>query len=299
VPALSVVIGSINPGRTILECLDALAADPDPDREIIVVDASRDGTPAAVRARYPEVRVIEAPASANLPRLRGIGMAEARAPLIGILDPSCRVASGWTAATVRAHRERPEPAIGGPVELPPAARRSLGAWSTYLFEYWEFVPPMAEGPAPVLSGNNVTYKRAALANAETLRAVGFWKAFVHVEFARVGQAVWMAPELTVVLRKRIPVTGFLLSRFHHGRSYAAMRVERDGVGTRVARAAGTPLLPLVFFGRQVRGLVRKPIPFAWLLATAPLMLAYHVSWALGELWGYLGGPGRSHDALRY
>lgn len=297
-PKLSVVIASLQPGPVILDCLSALETQRRSDVEVLIVDGSADDTIDRVRARFPWVRIIEAPTARSLPKLRGLGMAAASAPLVGVLDAWCLVNDGWIEEAICIHRERPELVVGGGVELAESERHSLSAWATYLFDYWEFVPPFPSGFVNVLPGNNITYKRAALANNDTLRAVGFWKAFANARLKEAGHQLWASQGLLVRLRRRLPLGGFLRSRYHHGRSYAAMRVEAAPRLHRWKWALIAPGLPLLFLARQVRGVVSKRGSRAWFVVCAPLLLAFHMSWAWGELCGYLWGAGRSHDAIR-
>ena len=297
-PGLSIVIGSIDPGPVILDCLAALEKQAGPEVEVLVVDSSSDGTAERVRARFPWARLIEAPAVPSLPKLRGLGMAAARAPVVGVLDGWCLVGDGWIAEAIRVHRERPELVVGGGVELAPSERRSFVAWATYLFDYWEFVPPFVNGRVGVLPGNNIVYKRTALASDDTLRTVGFWKAFTNAHLKESHHGFWSSSGLAVRIRRRLSLGRFLRSRYHHGRSYAAMRVEAASWWVRAQWALITPGLPVLFLARQIRGLAAKRGARAWFIACAPLLLAFHASWAWGELCGYLRGAGRSHDAIQ-
>lgn len=296
-PAISIVIASADPGPVIHDCLAALA----PQREhaeVIVADGSRDDTAAALRERFPWVRVVEFPHATSLPRLRGLGMAAAVAPVIGILDPWCIPATTWIQRAVTAHEERAELVIGGPVALHSSRRHSYADWAAYLFDYWEFVPPFPAGAVNVLAGNNITYKRAALPDAATLQAEGFWKAFTNARLRQAGHSLRAAEGLDVALNRAIPPGDFFRSRFHHGRSYAAMRVRGRGFAARLRFALLTPALPLLFLARQARGLMRKPVARVWFVFCAPALLAFHLSWACGELCGYVAGAGRSDDAIR-
>jgi len=297
-PSLSIVIASLDPGPVIFECLSALSAQRSQDVEVIVVDASVDDTANQVRSRFPWTRVVDEKNERSLPRLRGIGIAESLGPVVSILDPWCIVNSGWVAEASRIHVERPEPAAGGSLELAPSERASVSAWATYLFDYWEFVPPIPAGNTLVLAGNNIVYKRDALPNANDLRTSGFWKAFTNALLKSEGSGLWSSPELSVQIRRRLPVGRFFRSRYHHGRSYAAMRVDGSSWKTRIKWAIITPGLPLLFITRQIRRLATKPTARKWFLVCAPLMFAFHASWAFGELHGYLAGAGRSHDAIR-
>lgn len=297
-PSLSIVIASLDPGPVIFECLSALALQRSEDIEILVVDASADDTANRVRADFPWARVIEEKSARSLPRLRGIGIAEALAPVVGIIDAWCLVNSEWIAEANCIHHERPEPAAGGSVELAPSERASMSAWATYLFDYWEFVPPTPEGNTRVLAGNNIVYKRTALPRSTDLRRDGFWKAFANALLMSEGHGLWSSSKLSIQIRRRLPIGRFFRSRYHHGRSYAAMRVASSSWKTRIKWAVIAPGLPLLFMTRQIRGLAAKPTARKWFIVCSPLLFAFHLSWAFGELHGYLAGPGRSHDAIR-
>ena len=297
-PELSIVIASVNPGPVLLDALATLEQQCGFRAEVIVADGSSDGSGALVRVRFPWVRVIDVPDTPSLPRLRGIGIAEARAPIVGVLDAWCLMSDRWVTAAIHAHRDRPNVAIGGGVDLEPGERESFAAWATYLFDYWEFVPPFREGAVSVLSGNNITYKREALPDSDTLRRDGFWKAFVNAGLKENGSEFWAAPSLTVRLRRRMPLGAFFRSRFHHGRSFAAMRTRGASLTRRLGRALTTPALPFVFLARQARALTSKPGARGWFVRTSLVMFALHTSWAIGEFFGYVAGAGRSDDAIR-
>jgi len=54
-----VVVVTWHSGERVLRCLECLAAQQPPERTFVVDNASRDGTLEAVRARFPDVRVLE------------------------------------------------------------------------------------------------------------------------------------------------------------------------------------------------------------------------------------------------
>lgn len=294
---LSIVIASVRPGPVILDCLAALEAQERTGVEVLVVDAGEDEILSRVRERFPWVRIVAVAGTPSLPMLRGHGLAASGAPLLAILDPWCIVNDGWIAQVVRTHAARPELVIGGGVNLVASEQSSLRAWATYLFDYWEFVAPFAEGFTTVLPGNNISYKRSALPDAATLREAGFWKAFTNTRLKEAGHRLWASSALTVSIRRRLPLGSFVRTRYHHGRSYAAMRVHGASGLQRLKWAAITPALPLLFFSRQLRGLAAKPRARGWFLACTPVMLAFHLSWSFGELCGYLLGAGASHNAI--
>jgi len=297
---MSLVIPSPDGDPVLLECLAALEPQVKArgDVEVVVVDAS--GLAAGiVGRRFPYVRVLPAPESASVPGLRGLGIAAASAAVVALLDPDCLVGGEWISEAIAIHEDQSVAAAGGSVALAPVLRRRVSAWAAYLFDYWEFTPPVPAGDAAVLAANSIVYKRTRLPDDSDLRSRGFWKAFVNSALADEGGVFRSSPRLGVLLQRCPPLGWFIRSRYYYGRSYAAMRVESAQTGTRLLRALTTPVLPVVFVGRQLRGLLAKPTYLAWFLLCAPLLLVAHTAWAWGELWGYLAGAGQSHDAIRF
>lgn len=295
---LSVIIGSIAPGPVIHDCLAAIVDQWRDDMEVIVVDGSGDGTAGNIRNSFPQVRVIETPGPSSLPLLRGIGIAASTAPLVGILDAWCIVGAQWVGEAIQQHATHGAVAIGGGVDLAPTERSQWQAWVTYLYDYWEYVAPLPDGRTKALAGNNIVYKRSVFADKGALVAKGFWKAFVNADLGRQGEILRSATGLNVILRRKMPISRFLRSRYHHGRSYAGMRVEHVPWWRRMVWAVGTPALPVLFTVRQCRGLWRKRTARWWFVACLPVLAVLHMSWALGEFAGYVVGAGDSHLRIR-
>ena len=87
---------------------------------------------------------------------------------------------------------------------------------------------------------------------------------------------------------------FLSERFHYSRSFAGMRVADDSaphtapVGARCrsgSRRSSSPASPAAWCaGAGTSG---------WYVHAFPLVVLFSVTWSLGELVGYLSGPGDS------
>ncbi len=299
-PYLSIVIASHNAGAVVADCLAALMAQVDSEAaEVIIADSSSDGTAELVRERFPDVHLLHFSERLTIPQLRGAAIAAAGGEIIAILDPYCLVSDGWLARLRGIHEERAEQVIGGAVELDGAGHQSLVTWATFLSEYDAFVPPLGAGPAGELTGNNLAYKRQALGDVEALKRAGFWKTSFNKELQANCHQLWADPSLLVRLRKTIPFGEFLRSRYHHGRCFGAMRVAGDRRLERWLRAFSVPLLPALGLFRQARRLWPKSRYRARFVMASPLLLLFHVSWAWGELWGYLRGPGCSCSKLFY
>ena len=294
------VIASHNARAVIAACLSALAPQLDSQvDEIIVVDSSDDGTADAARAAVPAIRLIHFSEPLTLPQLRGRGIAVAEGEIIAILDPYSIASPEWAAELIKAHRVRPNPVIGGTVDLYNEDRQSLLAWAQYINEYGMFMTPAQEGEIEILPGSNISYKREALFDGPIPRYTEFWKTFVNWSEETGGSSLWLAPTVHVRLWKPVPFIDFFQTRHAHGRCFAGMRVQRASRAERIVRAATTPLLPVLFlqrWGRRYWACGRRRREF---LLTLPLQILLFGQWALGELTGYCFGSGQSCQSLLY
>jgi hypothetical protein len=308
-PRLSVIIAACGAGAAVERCLSTLsAASHRHEVEVIVADSSADGTAELVRHRFPHVRLLHFHNRLGVPHLRGRALAEARGEVIAFLDPYCLADAAWLETVTSVHRERPEPAIGGAVALDESVRPTLVNWATYLAEYAAFVPPLSEGAVEELAGGNIAYKRQALSEVISEPQDGFWKVFVNHQMQARGHRLWATPCLDVKLCKPVAFGEFARSRFHHGRCFAAMRVASTGAASREAgagvaaralRASTVAALPALMLWRRGKALWSKRHLRLKFLAVIPLLMVFDVSWAWGELWGYLAGVGGSCRQLYY
>lgn len=89
---LSIIIVSWNVADLLAACLDSLHRHAHPSMEIIVVDSSSsDGTPALVRARYPDVRLLAQTENVGFSRGNNIGLGAAQGRCLLLLNPDTEV----------------------------------------------------------------------------------------------------------------------------------------------------------------------------------------------------------------
>jgi len=112
-PRVDVVVVSYETRETLLECLAALVAEP--TASVIVIDnASRDGTAAAVRERFPSVRLVANAENVGFARACNQGARESRARYLLFLNPDATLAPGSLGALAAILEARPRVGVVGP-----------------------------------------------------------------------------------------------------------------------------------------------------------------------------------------
>lgn len=124
---LTIVIVSHNTRAELENCLTSLAAaPPSSTHEIVVVDnASSDGTPEAIRQRWPLVQLIEPGANVGFAAANNLGIRAASGPLVLLLNSDTLVPPGALDAMVAEIRSAPDVAALGPRIVDAAGRAEL------------------------------------------------------------------------------------------------------------------------------------------------------------------------------
>jgi len=120
VPDISVIVVTWNGKRFALECLESLATAMAGSMEVIVVDnASTDGTPAAIRARFPAVRLIQNTANLGFAKANNIGLAVARGRYLCLVNSDVVVPPGCLENMLAYMERNPDIGMLGPKMLAP------------------------------------------------------------------------------------------------------------------------------------------------------------------------------------
>jgi hypothetical protein len=245
-PRLSVVIASVNGAGCILDCLEHLEAQTVRDQmEILVLDRRTDGTAEAISRRFPDVNLRSGLTGWSIPRLRWEGMRAARGNWIAITEDHCLAPPGWAAEILR-FTDSPYGLVGGPVEN--GARERVLDWAFFLAEYGPCMPPLPEGEARGVPGNNAAYRRSSLPLEEPEWAYA-WESFLQNDLRRRGVRIFLNPAMQIYHKKSFHLAEMLQQRYLYSRSFAAMRGARMGPAKRTAYAALSPALPLILLAR--------------------------------------------------
>jgi hypothetical protein len=298
-PLLTIIVVSFNDEPLLVRCLEALAAQaPVEGSETLVVRARRgtSETPSSpVRGMFRHVRFIEAPSECTVPRMRAIGIAESRGRVVALIEDDCVARADWAQAVVRAHLG-PDAAVGGAVEPGPYARGL--DWCVFFCDYGRFMLPLASGPAMALAGNNMSYKRAALAEIPAVAGDEFQEVFVHRALAQRRVPMRTDPSVVVVVGGSWRWAHVTSVPYHHGRAYAAARVEGQRMWRRVLMSLLALPLPALKVARVAREVLSRRRLIAPLIVSLPWVVLLSTSWSIGESAGYLLGPGDSPSTWR-
>jgi hypothetical protein len=167
---LSIVIAAWNGPSSLEKCLASLR--PDGSVEILAV--------TNFEGEFPNVRHIPMPAGTTVPQLRAEGIRRSTGEIVALAEDHCTFAPDWCAELRKAH-ELPYAVIGGAVENPASCAID---WAVYFYDYGKYMLPLEAGPATALSGNNVSYKRAALEEVESAWTEGVFEPFLRTHPSR-------------------------------------------------------------------------------------------------------------------
>ncbi len=289
-PRLSVVIASVNGPGCILECLEKLEALPERDQlEILVLDRRSDGTAQMIAERFPRVVLEAGLTGRSIPELRWRGMRAARGEMVAVIEDHCLVTPGWAAEILR-HAGSDFGVVGGPVEN--GSRERILDWAFFLAEYGPCMPPLAAGETDAVPGNNAAYRRSLLPLDEPAWAT-LWESFLQNELRKRGLRSFLSPVMLVYHKKSFRLGEMLEQRFLYSRSFAAMRARAMTAGRRLLYAGLSILLPGLLLWRISRCLIAKRRNGREFLLGLPAIVLFVLSWAAGEMVGYLAGAGDS------
>lgn len=290
-PALTVVVPSVNGLGDLQDCLTALSKQrADVNLEVLVADRCGEPLRGEVRRRFPWVRLLEAAPGTTIPDLRALAFREAKGASVAVIEDHVIVPPGWARALLDAQAGA-DVVVGGAVEN--AAVDRTVDWAAFLCEYSHCILPLPDGRVDWVTGNNVIYPRALLDRYESVLGRGQWENRLHDAMRRDGVPLVCRPQISVGHKKHYTVGEYLSQRYLYARSYAGARVADASLPKRLGYGAAALALPPLLMYRTVSRVLSKRRHRAELVRSLPLLAMFVVSWALGEMVGYVAGPGDS------
>lgn len=223
------------------------------------------------------------------------GVRRARGRVVVLAEDHCFPEPGWAAALLRAHEE-PWAAVGPVVRN--ANPDSVVSWADFLIGYGPWMEPAPAHSPAFLPGHNSSYKRELLlALGGRLEAMLESETVLHFEWTARGLPLRIEPAARVAHVNFSRWRSWLPVQFLWGRLFAGMRAASWPRRRRWFYAAASPLIPAVRFWRAVRAYL-QPGRSRWLLLRTTPVLALGLALdGLGQMAGYLLGPGRSMETL--
>jgi GT2 family glycosyltransferase len=298
-PKLSVIVVSFNAPTLLKHCLTSLNQQISQDEvEVIVIRDwdTHSNELEPLQNQFSNVVWISASQGATVPRMRCISMQQSQGEIIALLEDDCVVSPTWCTSVIKAHQS-PYIAIGGAVE-PGTYKKGLD-WGVYFCEYVRFMQPF-QGEVQALPGNNVSYKRTALKPflQDKSATASFYEVFVHRCLQQSGHILRAEPNLVVHNINSWTLSHLLNVPFHHGRGFAGMRFIDQVHWKRWLFAGIAPLLPWLQLSRIAQQVFTRRRYRLRLIRTLPEIFIFSTSWAIGELIGYVFGPGKSLEQWR-
>lgn len=306
-PRLSVIVAVVSDtidGRTdaapLVACLSAL------DRQrvsvsvpIEVIVATHPNVEGLDRARiaFPAVRwlVVTDLATYRIGQssrehhdeLRARGLAAARGELIALIEDHAVPAPDWMVQILAADWQR-YGAIGGAIDN--GVDRPL-SWAAYLCDFLRYQNPIADGPSPIASDANVTYRHDVI---DRLRAVWhpmYREPAVHDAIQEAGWGLALSPRIVIWQnRQNLTLGDALRERYVWGRSYAAQRGRSWPAVRRVVYGLLGPALWVLLVARTLLGAAQRPRARQGLRRGGPAVALLLAAWSLGETMGYWSSP---------
>lgn len=303
-PPLSVIVTVVGGGECTRRCLAALCPQAQTAGAEIIVPYDRWSSDVeALAADFPGVRFariddlgvaasrrVAAHAHRLYDRRRAVGLSLARGRLVAITEDYAVPAADWCQAIVATHQQ-PHAVIGGAIEC--GVDRPLNrAW--YYCDFGRYGRPFEPGAREYVSDVNVSYQREALESVRDVWAGSYQETSVHWALRARGMRLILDPR--PVVHQHRPAMGLwaaLRERVQWGRVFAETRAARAGMGRRLLRALGTPLLPALLKLRAFSHMRRQRQSAGRIVTTMPIVGLLCVAWSWGELLGYLYGPPRA------
>ena len=288
---LAVIVPAVNTLADLVGCLAALKRERESAAlEVLVVNRLGDASSAAIRTEAPWVRILPVPASMAIPQMRALAFREAKSEAVAVIEDHVIVPPGW-AKRLLDDLAQGRTVVGGAVEN--AATGTLLDWAAFLCEYSHCLPPLPAGEAAWLTGNNVVYRREAVAKHLALLDAGQWENALHDALRADGVPLWCDPDLVALHKKHYTFGEYFTQRYLYARSYAGARVAGASAAKKLAMGVAAFALPPLLFARTVRRILAKGAHTEKLWPSLPLIALFVLAWGWGEVVGYWFGAGDS------
>ena len=261
--------------------------------EIIVAISDPEVVAPEAPRLYPAVTWLRGSRDDSVFQLRALALLRCRGEIIATTEDHAWVEAGWCKAILDAHAQYPDAAaIGGVVEN--GATGSIPDWAGFFIVNGKFMRPIRNGASDEISlQSNVSYKRRAL--PASLPEYGLVQSMFHHELRERGEKLVASDRLVVYHAQALSLGEHCVGHFNNGRSTAAFRRELE---PSMEWFPGWLLLaPIMLWATLKAGLSKRSHRREFLMSMPIIMWLLCCHW-VGELFGYLAGPGGSAKGVQ-
>ncbi|MGQ0430896.1 MAG: polysaccharide deacetylase family protein [Microthrixaceae bacterium] len=260
-PTMTVVVMGYRDEATIERAVRSVVEQASPEPfEVVVVTSGGDRSAAIVRARFPELRVIDSPVRLLPGGARNAGIEATDAELVAFLAADCIALPGWVARRVEHHRHG-RAAVASAV-IAGANDGIIGQAGAFLL-FPGRMPGHPEGPATHSQSFGLSYARSLLDDLGPFDAslrTGE-DSLMMARMARLGTQPWFDPAIQTAHPGPVTVRALLGDQFRRGKLRCSWELLRPpGRGQRWLEAARTRLgRAAVAFGLALRNMPQRTV----------------------------------------
>ncbi len=296
IPSLSVVLITGHLRKLSTQVLLALLEQDIIDRmEILIIDCVSPGIPPLPGSDHHSVRVINQPENINFEAAMMLGIRQARAPIVALLEEHCITLPGWAKALVEAHKEPWGAVCGEVINGNPGLGLSNAEFLTTRNIHWQ--SPAERSQLSMIDGHNAAYKRNILLSyGDQLELMLRAEAILLFKMQENGYKLLLEPAAKYIhvneaSFRTLPTTLFYWHRvFGHTRAL----IFHWSTAQRLMRLVLLPLLPWWHSASTLSYILKKRRNQLWIFTqNLPLVLFLHYCGSVGQAVGILFGEGKA------
>ena len=292
-PAVSVILPTCDDFSTIRHTIRALSRQTICDKIELVIVAPRDNAniPATEIENFHSVTTINGGRLRTSNIARSAGIRAASAPIVILSEDHSFPEPDWAESLLHSHSS--DVVVVGPV-LGNANPNSMVSWANLLLEYYPWLEGATEGEKIDLPGHNSSYNRDVLLSfGDKLEELLEVEAVVQRDIVARGLKMRLETKAKTHHLNFSRLSSSVALRFNAGRSFAGHRTIGWPFAKRISYIAGAPLIPLVRLIRILK-MLRTSERYSWLVPRViPMLCIALIADGLGELVGYISGPGNA------
>ncbi len=292
---ISVIVPFVNGYSDLVDCVKALSDQKHARVEVIVVSRMAEDMSQSLAREFGDVIILASAPGATIPQMRAQGIRHATSDAVAVIEDHVICPPNWARQMLDALADGHD-VVAGPVEN--AATETLVDWAAFLCEYSAVLAPLPPGPADWLPGNNVVYRRDILQRFDAVLDEGKWENRLHDAMRAEGVELIMRPDIIAGHKMHYTFGLYMSQRFLYSRSYAGARTADTPLPKRILIGLAAFALPVVVFIRVLKNIISKRKHLPELIKSLPMLVAFSISWGVGEIVGYWFGGGDALSRVR-